>query len=58
LAVEIGRGQLEAVRRHAEAAGLDVAEAREDYSGIPRIVLLRRHSIESLEREPWKSSTS
>jgi release factor glutamine methyltransferase len=42
LAVEIGRGQLEAVRRHAAASGLDIAEVREDYAGIPRTVLLRR----------------
>ena len=42
LAVEIGRGQLEAVRRHAGASGLEVAEVREDYAGIPRTVVLRR----------------
>ncbi len=42
LAVEIGRGQLAAVRRHAAAAGLEVAAVREDYAGIPRTVLLRR----------------
>jgi release factor glutamine methyltransferase len=42
LAVEIGRGQLDAVRRHAGDSGLDVAEVREDYAGIPRTVLLRR----------------
>jgi release factor glutamine methyltransferase len=42
LAVEIGRGQLDAVRRHAGSAGLDVAEVREDYAGIQRTVLLRR----------------
>jgi len=42
LAVEIGRGQLDAVRRHAAAAGLEVTGVREDYSGIPRTVLLRR----------------
>ncbi len=42
LAVEIGRGQLDAVRRHAEGSGLDIAEVREDYAGIPRTVLLRR----------------
>lgn len=42
LAVEIGRGQLDAVRRHAAAAGLEVAGVREDYAGIPRTVLLRR----------------
>jgi len=42
LAVEIGRGQLEAVRGHAQGAGLKIAEVREDYAGIPRTVLLRR----------------
>jgi release factor glutamine methyltransferase len=42
LAVEIGRGQLDPVRRHAAAAGLEVAGVREDYAGIPRTVLLRR----------------
>jgi release factor glutamine methyltransferase len=42
LAVEIGRGQLDAVRRHAGDSGLDVAEVREDYAGVPRTVLLRR----------------
>jgi len=42
LAVEIGRGQLDAVRRHAGASGLEVAEVRVDYTGIPRTVVLRR----------------
>jgi len=42
LAVEIGRGQLDAVRRHAAAAGLEVAGVREDYAGIPRTLVLRR----------------
>jgi release factor glutamine methyltransferase len=42
LAVEIGRGQLDAVRRHAGDSGLDVVEVREDYAGIQRTVLLRR----------------
>jgi release factor glutamine methyltransferase len=42
LAVEIGRGQLDAVRRHAGDSGWDVAEVRQDYAGIPRTVLLRR----------------
>ncbi len=42
LAVEIGRGQLDAVRRHAEASSLEIVEARKDYAGIPRTVLLRR----------------
>lgn len=42
LAVEIGLGQLDAVRRHAEAAGLEVVRVRQDYSGISRVVVLRR----------------
>ncbi|HEY3568499.1 MAG TPA: peptide chain release factor N(5)-glutamine methyltransferase [Thermoanaerobaculia bacterium] len=42
LAVEIGRGQLKATARHAREAGLEIAEVREDYAGIPRTVLLRR----------------
>ena len=42
LVVEIGRGQLDAVRRHAEASGLEIAAVRDDYSGIPRVVVLRR----------------
>lgn len=42
LGVEIGRGQLESARRHAEAAGLELATVREDYSGIPRVLVLRR----------------
>jgi release factor glutamine methyltransferase len=42
LVVEIGRGQLDAVRRHAEDSGLDIAGVRDDYSGIPRVVVLRR----------------
>jgi len=42
LAVEIGRGQLESVRRHAEGSGVEIAEVREDYARIPRTVLLRR----------------
>lgn len=41
LAVEIGRGQLDAVRRHAAASGLELASVRNDYSGIPRTVVLR-----------------
>jgi len=41
LVVEIGRGQLEAARRHAETAGLELAAVREDYSGIPRVLVLR-----------------
>jgi release factor glutamine methyltransferase len=42
LAVEIGRGQLAAIHRHAQSSGLEIAEVREDYAGIPRTVLLRR----------------
>lgn len=42
LAVEIGRGQLDAVGRHARGSGLEIAEVREDYAGIPRTVMLRR----------------
>jgi release factor glutamine methyltransferase len=42
LVVEIGRGQLAPARRHAEAAGLNFATVREDYSGIPRVLVLRR----------------
>jgi release factor glutamine methyltransferase len=42
LIVEIGFGQLEVVRRHAEAAGLHVSDARHDYAGIPRVVVLER----------------
>lgn len=42
LAVEIGRGQLDDARRHAEAAGLDLASVREDYAGIPRVLVLRK----------------
>jgi release factor glutamine methyltransferase len=40
--VEIGFGQLEAARRHAEASGLHFAGARLDYAGIPRVVVLER----------------
>jgi release factor glutamine methyltransferase len=42
LAVEIGRGQLDAIGRHARSSGLEIAEVRKDYSGISRTVLLRR----------------
>ncbi|HVT57831.1 MAG TPA: peptide chain release factor N(5)-glutamine methyltransferase [Thermoanaerobaculia bacterium] len=42
LVVEIGYGQLEAVRRHAAAAALELIETREDYSSIPRVAVLRR----------------
>jgi len=40
--VEIGFGQLEAARHHAEASGLEFAGARLDYAGIPRVVVLER----------------
>lgn len=40
--VEIGFGQLESARRHAEASGLHLAGARHDYAGIPRVVVLER----------------
>lgn len=40
--VEIGFGQLEAARRHAEASGLHFTGARHDYAGIPRVVVLER----------------
>jgi len=40
--VEIGFGQIEAARRHAEASGLHFAGARRDYAGIPRVVFLER----------------
>lgn len=40
--VEIGFGQLDAVRRHAEASGLHFAGSRPDYAGIPRVVVLER----------------
>jgi release factor glutamine methyltransferase len=42
LAVEIGRGQLDVARQHAEGSGLDLAGVREDYAGIPRVLVLRR----------------
>jgi release factor glutamine methyltransferase len=46
LLVEIGYGQLDAVRRHAEVSaevsGLQVADVRLDYAGIPRVVILER----------------
>lgn len=41
LIVEIGRGQLAAAQRHAEASGLDLVRVRHDYSGIPRVLVLR-----------------
>ena len=40
--VEIGFGQVEAARRHAEASGLHFAGAHQDYAGIPRVVVLER----------------
>ena len=40
LLVEIGYGQLDAVRRHATASGLQVSGVRQDYAGIPRVVIL------------------
>ncbi len=42
LIVEIGRGQLDTAQRHAEASGLDLVRVRHDYSGIPRVLVLRR----------------
>ena len=42
LLVEIGYGQLDAARRHAEASGLLFTGVRQDYSGIPRVVVLTR----------------
>lgn len=42
LIVEIGYGQLDVARRHAEASALLLEEARPDYSGIPRVLVLRR----------------
>jgi len=42
LMLEIGRGQLTAVRRRAAASGLQVERTVQDYAGIPRVVCLRR----------------
>lgn len=42
LVVEIGYGQLDAARRHAKASPLHLAGAWKDYSGIPRVLTLRR----------------
>lgn len=42
LLVEIGFGQLDDARRHAEASGLQLAGARPDYAGIPRVLVLTR----------------
>jgi release factor glutamine methyltransferase len=40
--VEIGFGQFDAARRHAAAAGLELAAVRRDYAGIPRVLTLKR----------------
>lgn len=40
--VEIGFGQVDAVRRHGEASGLHFTGARQDYAGISRVVVLER----------------
>jgi release factor glutamine methyltransferase len=40
--VEIGFGQLDKACRHAAAAGLELAEVRRDYAGVPRVLVLRR----------------
>lgn len=53
LMVEIGQGQLDAVRRHAEASALDLESVRHDYSGIPRVLVLRRP-----KGKAWTSSIS
>jgi release factor glutamine methyltransferase len=42
LAVEIGFGQLDAARRHAEPADLELLRVRNDYAGIPRVLVLQR----------------
>jgi release factor glutamine methyltransferase len=42
LLVEIGDGQLEAARGHAEATGLELVGVREDYAYIPRTLTLVR----------------
>jgi release factor glutamine methyltransferase len=42
LVLEIGRGQLPAVERHAAPAGLHIAAVLDDYAGIPRAVRLER----------------
>ncbi|HYU34960.1 MAG TPA: peptide chain release factor N(5)-glutamine methyltransferase [Thermoanaerobaculia bacterium] len=42
LIVEIGYGQLDVARRHAEASALLLEEAWRDYSSIPRVLTLRR----------------
>jgi release factor glutamine methyltransferase len=42
LIVEIGYGQLDVARRHAEASALLLEKVWPDYSGIPRVLTLRR----------------
>jgi release factor glutamine methyltransferase len=42
LVVEIGFGQENAARQHASASSLQIAETCKDYSGIPRVLTLRR----------------
>jgi release factor glutamine methyltransferase len=42
LLVEIGDGQTGIARAHAEASALLFERARDDYSGIPRVLTLRR----------------
>lgn len=42
LVVEIGYGQLDVARRHAEASGLEVLRVRADYADIPRVLVLKK----------------
>lgn len=42
LVVEIGFGQLAAIRSHAGASGLHIVRTRQDYAGIDRVVVLQR----------------
>jgi release factor glutamine methyltransferase len=42
MVLEIGYDQLDKVRAHALAAGLDLARVRHDLAGLPRVVTLRR----------------
>lgn len=56
LAVEIGFGQLDAARRHAESSGLELIRIRNDYAGIPRVLVLQQSLRE--RGQEWKSSTS
>lgn len=44
-ALEVGRGQAEAVNALATAAGLDVGEPRRDLSGVPRVVVGARPNV-------------